>query len=264
VGESHRVGATYAYWCVLGGVFVTALYTFRMIFLTFHGEERFRHPPATSQSDKTVGHEEEQAHDTHESHGHGHEPHESPWVVTLPLIALAIPSALIGFFTVGSVLFGDYFRDAIFVLERNNVVGELAREFHGPVAFALHGFVSPPFLLAAAGVATAWACFLWRPQLSRRASRLFGPLKTLLVNKFYFDWFNEKILAPFVRGLSTVLWRGADQGLIDGALVNGTAATVGWVGSVMRLVQNGYLYSYAFWMVIGLAVLLGWVLIRVV
>jgi len=184
--------------------------------------------------------------------------------VTLPLIALAIPSALIGFFTVGSVLFGDYFRDAIFVLERNNVVGELAREFHGPVAFALHGFVSPPFLLAAAGVATAWACFLWRPHLADRASRLFGPFKTLLVNKFYFDWFNEKILAPFVRGLSTVLWRGADQGLIDGALVNGTAATVGWVGSVMRLVQNGYLYSYAFWMVIGLAVLLGWVLIRVV
>ncbi len=247
VGESHRWGAGYAHLCVMAGVFVTALYTFRMIFMTFHGPERFHQGGDHGHGD---------------AHGH-HHPHESPSVVTVPLIALAIPSAVIGFITVGPVLFGDYFDKSIFVLERNDVIGEMSRTFHGPVAFALHGMTALPFLLAIAGVATAWVFFLWRPQLADRAAQMFSAVRTVLVNKYYFDWFNENVIAAGVRLLGRGLWRGADQGLIDGALVNGTANTIGRFGGLVRLVQSGYLYSYAFWMIIGLTVLLGWFLYRV-
>ncbi|MDB6087605.1 MAG: nuoL, partial [Gammaproteobacteria bacterium] len=225
VGESHRWGATYAYYCVLGGVFVTALYTFRMIFMTFHGPERFRQAQGHASAGETVGHEEEEEkpsahgaqpaqlhghdaahapaltdshhahHATRDSHGHGDDhahggtPHESPAVVTIPLIALAIPSLLIGFLTVGSVLFGNFFGDAIQVLEHNNVVAEIGREFHGPLEFALHGFVSPPFWFALAGVVTAWVFFLWKPSLAERAGQSLNWLRRLLVEKYYFDWF---------------------------------------------------------------------------
>ncbi|MDE2136288.1 MAG: NADH-quinone oxidoreductase subunit L, partial [Gammaproteobacteria bacterium] len=244
VGESRRWGATFAYWCVLLGVFVTALYTFRMLFMTFHGPERFREP----------------AHGHAGDHGHGGDPHESPWVVTLPLIALAIPSVLIGALTVAPVLFGSYFGHAIFVLPANDVVGKVGEDFGGAVAFALHGLVSAPFWFAAAGVATAWYFFLKRPELADATAQRFRLLYRILVNKYYFDWFNEKVLAALARALGQGLWKGGDQGLIDGAMVNGTAESVGWFGSVLRRVQSGYLYSYAFWMVIGLAVLLGWYL----
>ncbi len=250
VGESHRVLAGYAYFCVLGGVFVTALYTFRMLFMTFHGKERFAQG----------GH----GHDDHGHHDHGHhggKPHESPAVVLVPLIALAIPSVLIGFFTAGPMLFGDFFGDSIRVLEKNDVLAELASEWHGPVAFALHGLVTPVFWLAAAGVATAWVFFLWRPELADAVASRLGWLRTVLVNKYYFDWFNENVVAPAGRLIGRGLWRGGDVALIDGVLVNGTAAVIGRLGSVMRLLQSGYLYSYAFWMVIGLAVLLGWFLL---
>jgi NADH-quinone oxidoreductase subunit L len=253
VGESHRFGATYAYWCVLCGVFVTALYTFRMLFMTFHGPERFR-----------------EAHAHHDGHGHGHdaeahaghaaEPHESPWVVTLPLIALAIPSVVIGALTVGPVLFGSYFGGSIFVLPGNNVVAKVGEEFGGATQAALHGFVSAPFALALAGVLTAWVFFLWRPQLADAAARRFSGLRSLLNHKYYFDWFNEHVVAALTRAIGTGLWKGGDQVLIDGGLVNGTAHAVGWFGGVVRRVQSGYLYSYAFWMMIGLALLLGWFL----
>ncbi|HVW67903.1 MAG TPA: NADH-quinone oxidoreductase subunit L, partial [Steroidobacteraceae bacterium] len=207
VGESHRWGATYAYYCVLGGVFVTALYTFRMIFMTFHGPERFRHSHGGHvHGNHTVGHEEEQAAPSahgahpdqlhgHDDHGHGHhEPHESPAVVTVPLILLAIPSVLVGFFTVSQILFGNYFGAAIQVAEQNNVIGEIGKEFHGPLEFALHGFVSPPFWLAAAGVFFAWLFFLKKPSLANSAARTFGWLRTLLVEKYYFDWFNQNVI----------------------------------------------------------------------
>ena len=247
VGESHRWGATYAYWCVLCGVFVTALYTFRMLFLTFHGPERFR---------AAAG-----AHAAHDDdHGHGGAPRESPAVVTLPLIALAIPSILIGALTVGPVLFGDYFGHSIFVLTGNDVVGTLGADFGGPVQFALRGLAAPPFWFALTGAVTAWACFLWRPAWADAAVRTFGWLYRVLTHKYYFDWFNEQVLAALTRLIGVGLWRGGDEALIDGAMVNGSAATVGWVGSVLRRVQSGYLYSYAFWMMIGLAVLLGWFL----
>jgi NADH-quinone oxidoreductase subunit L len=258
VGESHRWGATYAYWCVLCGVFVTALYTFRLLFMTFHGPERFRqlhqeHAPVAEEGSET--HHEDDA-----EHGHGEAPHESPLVVTLPLIALAIPSVIIGALTVGSVLFGSYFGTSIFVLPANNVVAKVGEEFSGATLAALRGFISLPFWFALAGTLTAWQFFLRRPELADAAARRFGGLWRLLTHKYYFDWFNEHVLAALTRGIGVGLWKGGDQLLIDGALVNGTAATVGWFGGVVRRVQSGYLYSYAFWMVIGLALLLGWFL----
>jgi NADH-quinone oxidoreductase subunit L len=260
VGESHRWGATYAYWCVMGGVFVTALYTFRMIFITFHGPERFRHADEvhTSSHDKAA----------HGSDAHGHddhgpiEPHESPLVVTGPLIALAIPSVVIGALTAGPILFGGYFGDSIRVLEKNDVLAELGKDFQSPVQMALNGFAGAPFWLAAAGVLTAWLFFLFRPQWADATARALAPIRNLLLNKYYFDWFNEKVLAAVARGLGFTLWKGGDEVLIDGVLVNGSAATVSWFGSIVRRVQNGYLYAYAFWMVIGLAVMLGWFLVR--
>jgi NADH-quinone oxidoreductase subunit L len=275
VHASHRWGATYAYWCVLAGVFVTALYTFRMIFMTFHGPERFRQVEAAghghtsaatasagdahSHSDATAGHGDAHGHDDH----HGPvEPHESPLVVTLPLIALAIPSVFIGMLTAGPVLFGGYFGDAIRVLEKNDVLAELGHDFNGPWQKFLEGFTSAPFWLAAAGVFVAWLFFLKKPQLADATARIFAPLRTLFLNKYYFDWFNENVIAALARGLGYVFWKAGDQVLIDGVLVNGSAATVGWLGSIVRRVQSGYLYAYAFWMVIGLAALLGWFLVR--
>jgi NADH-quinone oxidoreductase subunit L len=276
VGESHRWGAEYAYFCVMAGVFVTALYTFRMIFMTFHGPERFREAAghgadhhAESQgavhgASTQPGHPGPGVHgDAPAAHGsHPVHPHESPVVVTAPLIALAIPSVIIGFITVGPVLFGDYFGNGIFVLEKNDVVGGRAPEFHRADGVAQHGFTALPFWLALGGVLAAWLFFLRSPHLADAVAGRLSLLRTILVNKYFFDWFNEKVIAALVRGLGFGLWKGADQGLIDGALVNGSAATVGWFGGVVRRVQSGYLYSYAFWMIIGLAMLLGWFLFR--
>ena len=260
VGQSHRWGAGYAYWCVLCGVFVTALYTFRMLFMTFHGPERFRAAHATAEHQDADGAAHETHHEPDAQHGAGHAPHESPLVVTLPLIALAIPSVLIGALTVGSVLFGSYFGNAIFVLAPNNVLGKVGEEFSGPVVAALHGFTALPFWFALAGVMTAWVFFLWRPSLADLAAQRLSAVRTLLTHKYYFDWFNENVIAPLTRGIGVGLWKGGDEVLIDGAVVNGTAAGVGWFGGVLRRVQSGYLYSYAFWMMIGLALLLGWFL----
>ena len=250
VGASHLWGSSYAYWCVLLGAFITSLYTFRLLFMTFHGKERFREV----QTEHGHGH-------GHGDHG-AHEPHESPLVVTLPLIALAIPSLLIGYLTVGQVLYGDYFGSAIQVLPSHDVLARMAADYHGPVELALRGFLGAPFWLALAGFGTAWLFFLKRPQLADAAAEKFGWLHRLLVEKYYFDWFNENVLARLARGVGLSLWKAGDQGLIDGAMVNGTASAVGWFGGVVRRVQSGYLYSYAFWIVIGLAALLGWFLVR--
>jgi len=259
VGESHRFGSAFAYWCVQLGVFVTALYTFRMLFLTFHGPERFRAAAAhAGDGDHEGGHDDEHGRDDHG--GHAADPSESPWVVTVPLLALAIPSVLIGAFTVAPVLFGSYFGHSIFVLPANDVTAKVGEDFGGAVSFALHGLIKPPFWFATAGVATAWLFFLKKPEWADEAARRYRVLYRILCEKYYFDWVNEQILAPLTRGIGVGLWKGGDEGLIDGAMVNGTAETVGWLGGVLRRVQSGYLYSYAFWMVIGLAVLLGWYL----
>jgi NADH-quinone oxidoreductase subunit L len=238
VHASHRFGAGYAYWCVLLGVFVTALYTFRMMFMTFHGKERLDH------------HAQEHFHDV-------------GWDMKGPLVALAIPSLLIGYLTVQPILFGGYFGDAIRVLENHDVVGELKSEWPGALAFGLRSVLSAPAWLAGLGVLTAWVFVLRRPQLADEVQARLAGLNRILANKYYFDWFNENVLARLTRGLGIALWRGGDQAVIDGAMVNGTAGLVGWLASVTRLLQSGFLYSYAFWMIIGLALLLGWFLVRV-
>ncbi len=257
VGASHRWGARYAYYCVLAGVFITALYTFRMLFMTFHGPERFRataHPHGGEHGEERA---EDAGHAPEDTHA---EPHESPAVVTLPLIALAIPSLVIGFLTVGTILYGNYFGASIFVLPQNAVMQALAREYHGPVEFAVLALAAPTFWVALAGVITAWVFFLYRPGLADAAAHRAHGLRSLLINKYYFDWFNEKILAASALVFGRELWHGGDQSMIDGVLVDGTASTIGRAGRLMRRVQSGYLYSYAFWMIIGLALLLGWFL----
>ncbi|HXS92262.1 MAG TPA: NADH-quinone oxidoreductase subunit L [Steroidobacteraceae bacterium] len=237
VGESHLAMAPYAYWSVLLGVFVTAFYSFRLVFMTFHGEERFHA-------------------DEH------HKPHESPWVVTLPLILLAIPSLIIGWITVENVLFGGYFGNAIAVLPAHDVLGHVKEEFHGPALFVLHAFTGPAVYLAAAGVLAAWFLYLKRPELPGQiAARLSGPYK-LLVNKFYFDEIYQAVFAGGSRGIGTALWRVGDVALIDGAMVNGSARVVGWMSGLLRRLQSGYLYHYAFAMVIGLSALLAWYVLR--
>jgi NADH-quinone oxidoreductase subunit L len=235
---SHRAGSGYAYFCVLSGVFITALYTFRMFFMTFHGQPRMDH------------HTQEHL-------------HESPWVVTVPLILLAIPSALIGWFTVEPMLFGGYFGGAIHVLPVNDVVAQVGEEYHGSaLAFMESALVAPPFWLAVLGVGTAWLFFLKNPALAESAERRFKWLHTILVDKYGFDWFNEHVIVAGARLLGGGLWRFGDQLVIDDGLVNGSARTVGWLGSVMRYAQSGYLYHYAFAMILGLASFLMWLLWR--
>jgi NADH-quinone oxidoreductase subunit L len=236
VRASHGAGwvAGYAYFCVLAGVFVTALYTFRMFFMTFHGEERM------------------------DAHTREHL-HESPWVVTVPLVLLAIPSALIGWFTVQPVLFGGYFGDAIRVAPQNDVLARVGEEFHGPGAFLMSAFAAPTLWIAALGVLTAYILHR-RPEYADRAVRSLHGLYVVLVNKYGFDWFNEHIIAPLSRGIGAALWHGGDEAVIDGVFVNGSARLVGWFGSVMRYAQSGYLYHYAFAMILGLASLLLWLI----
>jgi NADH-quinone oxidoreductase subunit L len=234
VHGSHLFGHGYAFWCLEIGVFVTALYTFRMMFMTFHGSERF---------------------DPHHFHDVG-------WDMKGPLVALAIPSLLIGYFTVDPLLYGNFFGYAIRVLPAHDVMAELAREWRGPAMFALGALLSPPVYLAGLGVLTAWWFVLKRPQWGDEFDARFKALHALLINKYYFDWFNEHVITPLTCALGVLFWRVGDQMLIDGAVVNGSAGLIGWLAGVTRRVQNGFLYSYAFWMIIGLAVLLGWYLLR--
>jgi len=260
VAESHIAGAGYAYFCVIVGVFVTAFYSFRLVFMTFHGRERFA-TGGHETHEADPHHDDDHVHDEH-GHGHGGPPHESPWVVTVPLILLAIPSVVIGWPEIGPLLFGDYFQGAIHVAPSHDVLGHLGEEFHGPLQFVLHGFLGPAVYLAAAGVFAAWFLYLKRPELAASLREKAGGLYTLLVNKYYFDAFNEKVIAAGSRGLGNILWRGGDMAIIDGAAVNGSARLVGWIASVVRGVQSGYLYHYAFATVIGLSALLAWLLWR--
>jgi NADH-quinone oxidoreductase subunit L len=250
--------AHYGYWCVLIGVFVTAFYTFRLVFMTFHGKERFAVDGDHHEPDDAHGHDHGHDH----GHGHGGPPKESPWVVTLPLVMLAIPSIAIGWPTVGAVLFGDYFGNSIYVAPAHDVLARLGEEFHGPAGFVLHGLSSPILGLAAAGVALAWYLYLVRPELPERLRERAGGLYTLLVNKYYLDAFNERFIAGGSLALGRMLWRGGDVAVIDGAAVNGSARLVGWIANAVRGVQSGYLYHYAFATIIGLSALLAWLLWR--
>jgi NADH-quinone oxidoreductase subunit L len=180
-------------------------------------------------------------------------------VVTAPLLMLAFPSVVIGFLAIGPMLYGDFFKDSILVnLERHPALEEMAKEFHGPVAMALHGLTTPVFWLAAAGVALAYYLYMVNTALPARIAAMFKPLYTLLENKYYMDWINENVLARAARGLGVGLWKGGDQAVIDGAVVNGSARVVGAFAGVVRRVQTGYLYHYALAMIVGIFVLLTW------
>ncbi|PWG61721.1 NADH-quinone oxidoreductase subunit L [Sediminicurvatus halobius] len=232
---ADRAGATFAYWCVLLGVFVTALYSFRLYFLVFWGEERI---------------------DPHAKEHMQHLPRYVLPVMEWPLVALAVPSVLIGFFTIGPLLFGGFFGDAIFVARDNDVLAELGSHFHGAFAFGLHAAVNPAFWLTVAGALLAWFLYIRRPDLLPLVHQRAALAIRVLERKYGFDDLYIGGFAAAGRGLGQVLWRGGDAGLIDGVIVNGTARTIGRIAGVVRGVQSGYLYHYAFAMIIGLLVLL--------
>ena len=246
VHHSNLPAAGFAHFAVMAGVFVTAFYSFRMYFLVFHGKERYDQNPDAH-------------HDDH-GHGHGHDahhPHESPWVVTLPLILLAIPSVIVGFMAIQPMLFGDFFKDVIFVdAARHPAMAAIAEAFHGPMAMAVHGLMTLPFWLAVAGVALSYYMYMINPALPAAIKRAFQPIYTLLDNKYYLDWINENIVARGARGLGIAFWKGGDQALIDGAVVNGSWKLMARLGGVLRMLQSGYLYHYALYMLLGIFALM--------
>ena len=253
---SQIPGAGYAYLLLVAGVFVTALYSFRMYFLVFHGDGPRHFEPH---------------HDAHDDHGDAEaqehhpvadepKPHESPWVVTLPLVLLAIPSVLIGYFTIGPMLFGDFFDGVLTVAAARDTLGQI--EFHGPMAFLLHGMMMPPFWLAMAGLGTAWYIYTRKPEIARDLSIRFDWARYVLDRKYGFDEFNQAVFAGGSKLLGKFLWLVGDRAMIDGLAVNGSAQSVGWLASVVRFVQTGMLYHYAMAIIVGLLGLLGWFVLR--
>jgi NADH-quinone oxidoreductase subunit L len=246
VADSHRWGSSFAYFAVVAGVLVTALYSFRLLYLTFHGKERFEvvqnagdHPPPGQLA---------------------HAPKESPLVVTLPLIALAIPSVVIGWMTIEPVLFGGWLDDSIFVLDKNNVLAELGEHFHGATAMAMHAVSTLPFWLMVTGFVLATTIYLFRPTIADAVRDRFPFLYRLLDHKYYFDEFYQKFFAHGSVKLGQNLWTRADAGFIDNGLVNGSAKVVEWIAARVRRWQTGFLYDYAFAMIIGLiGILAVWV-----
>jgi NADH-quinone oxidoreductase subunit L len=249
VAESTLSGAGFAHFAVLAGVFVTAFYSFRMYFLVFHGEERYDQNPDLKNGD----------HAPHHGHDEHHAPHESPWVVTVPLILLAIPSVLIGFYTIDPLVFGEFFKDAIVInTDKHPAMAVLTHHYHGAVAMALHALSTAPFWLAVAGVASSYYMYMVNPAVPTAIKRVFHPIYVLFENKYYLDWFNENVLARGARALGTGLWKGGDQAIIEGGVVNASWKLVGWVSSLTRQLQTGYLYHYALSMILGVFLLMTW------
>ena len=249
VHASTLPGAGFAYFAVLAGVFITAFYSFRLYWIVFHGQERYDQNP-----DAHHGH----AHDDHH-HGHDAKPHESPWVVTLPLVLLAIPSVVIGAIALMPMLFGDFFNGVIFVDgSKHAAMAELAQAIHGWVPMALHGFSAPPFWLALAGVVVSYVFYMVKPEIPAAImafSKKIG-LYQVLEGKYGVDWVYENIFARGARVFGTVFWRVGDQALIDGAVVNGSWKVVGKIASVVRWFQSGYIYHYALVMILGVFLLM--------
>jgi len=239
VHESHWEGQGAIYWIsylsVLLGVFVTALYSFRMFFLVFHGEERM--------DAETKSHL-----------------HETSAVVTVPLILLAIPSAIVGWYTVEHVLFGPFFDNALYETSRHDVIARMASEWHGPFDLVTHAFQTPIFWLAAAGVLTAWFLYLKRPDIPETIKNKLTGLYNLLDRKYYMDDLYINGFAAWGRSFGNFLWQKGDELVIDGIIVNGTANSIGRLAGVMRQIQTGYLYTYAFAIFIGLTALLSWLI----
>ncbi len=259
VHATHITGAGFANFAVLAGVFVTAFYSFRMYFLVFHGEERFGkahahhddHAHAHADHHDAHAHDDDHGHDEHHGLAPGQKPHESPWVVTLPLILLAIPSVVIGYFAIEPMLHGDFFKGVITVDPRHGGMAELNEIFHGAMAMAIHGLQTAPFWLAVAGVASAYYCYMINPRVPAWFFKNFHALHTLLDNKYYMDKFNEVVIARGARVLGGGFSNVGDKTLIDGLIVNGSAKLVGWFSSIVRKLQTGYIYHYAFVMILG-------------
>jgi NADH-quinone oxidoreductase subunit L len=241
--------AGFAYVCALAAVFVGGLYSFRLIFFTFHGEERFRHGHD--------GHGHGAHHDAHDDHGHHGpvEPHESPKVVTLPLVLLAIPAIGSGWL-IGTILYGNWFGDAIVIAATHKGMAAMAAQFHGIFGMMLHGVMTLPFWLALAGAATAWYLYILRPDLPAVIKQKLAFPAMILEEKYGFDRFNDWFFAGGARLLGRGLWKGGDQVLIDGVMVNGSAGAVGWISGLVRLFQTGRIYQYAFGMIFGVFALL--------
>mgnify|MGYP000586642423 CR=1 FL=1 len=233
VHASTLAGSGFAYFAVITGVFITAFYSFRLLFMTFHGKPRM---------------------DEHTLH----HLHESPKVVTIPLILLAIPSIFAGMLYVGPMLFGDFFASSIIVYPQHDVLAKLGENYHGVWGFILHGVLAPPFWLALAGIAAAWFLYIRRPELPGRIKERMGLIYAILERKYGFDDFNDWFFAGGARKLGRGLWRNGDVRLIDGFAVNGTARLVGLTARVIRHFQSGYIYHYAFAMIIGVFVLITW------
>jgi NADH-quinone oxidoreductase subunit L len=250
-------GSGFAYFAVLTGVFVTAFYSFRMYFLVFHGKEKWRE----------VKHHDAHHDDAHDDHDHHHglsptdDPHEPGWVVKLPLILLAIPSLVIGYVAIEPMLFGDFFKGVIFVnTEAHPAMHELAHHwhniFHSAAGMALHGFMTLPFALAASGVFVAWFFYMKRPDIPAAIQKRFALINSILENKYGFDSFNDRFFAAGSRFIGNKLWLIGDVKLIDGAMVNGTANLIGKLSLVVRKLQSGLIYHYAFAMIIGVFLML--------
>ncbi|MBY0239187.1 MAG: NADH-quinone oxidoreductase subunit L [Burkholderiaceae bacterium] len=270
VHETHIAGAGFANFAVLAGVFVTAFYSFRMYFLVFHGEERFgkahahdHHAHDHKAADKHAAAKHDDAHDHHDEeddHGHhglgpGEKPHESPFVVWFPLVMLAIPSVLIGFFAIEPMLHGSFFDGVIFVDAKHEAMAKLSEMFHhhgGAIGMVTHAVFTLPLWLAIGGVATAYYCYMINPKVPAWFYAKFKAIHTLLDNKYYMDKFNEVVFAGGARLLGNGLWNVGDRTLIDGLVVNGSAKVVGWFSSLTRLAQTGYIYHYAFVMILGI------------
>ncbi len=238
---SNLPASGFAYFAVLAGVFVTSFYSFRLYFLVFHGQERYDQNPDAHHDD----------HGHHGDHGDG-KPHESPWVVTVPLLLLAVPSVVIGYLTIQPMLFGEFLRDAIFIdAQAHPALARFAEIFHGPLAMAAHAFSTPPLYLALAGAVLAWYMYLINPAVPAALGRALRPIVVILENKYYMDWFNENVLARAARGLGIGFWKGGDRGVIEAGVVNASWKIVGAVSSVVRRAQTGYLYHYALAMIVG-------------
>jgi len=275
VSLSNLPGSGFAYFAVVAGVFVTAFYSFRLYFLVFHGEERFGKVEAEYAEVKVAkpdeahhGHGDDHAahddhakddHTVHEHHGlaPGQKPHETPWVVWLPLVLLAIPSLAIGYFTIEPMLYGSYFNGAIVINhEVHPAMLELQSKFHGAWALAIHSLTTLPFWLMVGGVVTAWYFYLIKPAIPAYIKQKSGFIYTLLDNKYYFDRFNDWFFAAGARNTSSFLWKFGDVKIIDGFFVNGSANLIAKLSGVVRRIQTGYIYHYAFAMIIGVFVLL--------
>ena len=246
---SNLPGSGFAYFAVLASVFVTAFYAFRQYFMVFHGKEKWRELP--------------EHHDDHHSDGHHHglgkhdNPHESPWVVTLPLVLLAIPSVIIGYIAIEPMLYGDFFKGVIFVNhEAHPTMHLMKEEFHGALAMVSHSLHSPVLYLAIAGVVSAWVLYIKAPSLPAKIAAAFRPVYVLFENKYYLDVIYYNVFAKGSRALGTFFWKAIDTAIIDNGLVNGSAKLVGAISAQVRKMQTGFIYTYAAFMVTGVLVLI--------